>query len=88
MKEQLEITMKFVIEYHYIQSDHIFAIPTFHHSETIECKHRGDLENYIAKQRDQYNNPFKYDKSFGFDYISARGGLKVYPYQEPKFKKV
>jgi hypothetical protein len=80
--------MKMLIKYFYIKSDHVLASPTFDHEEIVECKTDQQLQAYIAKQKDQYGNPFKRDKSFGFDYLSNQGAIVVSQYHEPTIKQL
>lgn len=76
---------KVIIKYYYIKSDHIFAKPEYDHEEIVEGTDK-QIENYILKQKDQYGHLFKQDKSFGFNYISNQGAVKVLPYKEKIIK--
>ena len=77
--------MKKTIEYHYIKSDHIFASPEFHHSEIVEVENEEKLTAYIESKVDDWGHPFKKEASFGFDFISNQGGVKV---KDVKIKKI
>ncbi len=79
-----------IINYHTIKSDHIFATPEYTHSEVVNASSPADLINYVEKQTDQYGHNFKYEeeKSFGFDFISHAGGVKIEDYNDPDVKKI
>ena len=79
--------MKIKIKYYYIKSDHILATPEYDHKEIVEVANQEDLDNYIFKQKDDYGNKFKKKTSYGFDYISHQGGIKIKIYN-PKIKKI
>lgn len=79
--------MKYLVRYYWIQSDHILATPEFHHEEIIECSGPREIKEYVEKQSDGWENKYKQKKSFGFDYISSQGGVKVSEYN-PKIKKI
>ena len=87
--------MKYIIEYYWIQSDHILATPDYGKSETVECNSIKELDDYLSKQHDPWNKKNYYKKAteeekkmFGFDYISRQGGVKIEKYKSPKFKKI
>lgn len=88
------IMPKFKVDYHGIPyGAGLFATPVYERSEFIDAANLGDLDKYILSQKDSYGNKFKKDKSFGYDYISNSGGVKVSLYnppvfKEPKFKKI
>ena len=72
--------MQKVIIYHSIQSDHILAVPQETHRETIETKSMAKLREYVETQMDAYGHKFKKSsrqESFGFDYLSKEGGVKI-----------
>lgn len=79
--------MKYKIKYYYIKSDHIFASPEYDHNEIIDTSSEEELQKYIESKKDQYGNNFKKENSFGFDYISNQGAVKVEIYN-PKIKKI
>ncbi len=82
---------KVKIEYHSIQSDHILAFPEFDHSEVVEYETPRKLQRYIESKKDDWGNYYKKPdkkKSFGFDYVSRTGGVKVKPYKPTKIKKI
>lgn len=79
--------MKYKISYYYIKSDHIFAFPEYDHNEIVDVNSEEKLQNYIESKKDQYGNNFKKKTSFGFDYISNQGGVKIEKYN-PKIKKI
>lgn len=82
--------MKKIIKYYYIKSDHIFASPEYDHEEIVEVENDEKLAKYIESKKDGWGNNFKKKKSFGFDFISNQGGVKVldYIYKKPIIKKV
>jgi len=82
--------MRYEIRYHTIQSDHILAIPEFSHKEVVEATTPLKLRKYIESKKDEYGHHYKKAKkpSFGFDYTSNAGGVKVKPYKPPKVRKV
>ncbi|HEC64613.1 hypothetical protein LCGC14_2575010 [marine sediment metagenome] len=84
--------MKIKIIYCSILSDHVLAMPEFTHSEMVKAKGLSDpkLVNYITSQKDRYGHKFKKDskKTFGFDYTSNQGGVKVEVYEEPHVKQL
>ena len=69
-------------------SDHLLASPEYHHEEVVEHSNPDILKAYILKQKDDYSNPYKDEPFGGFDYTSARGGVKVRPYIEPPTKQI
>ena len=83
--------MKLEIKYHEIKSDHLFATPEYDRSEYVDVKSYAKLEEYIIKQKDQYGNYFEKtdkNKSFGFDYVSISGGVKIVKKYEIQYKKI
>lgn len=80
--------MKRVIEYYEIKSDHVLAIPEFVSKENVEFKNIEDLDKYIRSKKDLSGSKYKKKSSFGFDYISNQGAIKIKKYIEPKFKKI
>lgn len=82
--------MRYIVKYYYIKSDHIFAVPEYDHEEIVNVKKIGDLHKYIESKKDQYGHYFKYsaNKSFGFNYISGAGGVKIKLYKEPIIKQI
>lgn len=72
---------KYLVKYYWIQSDHIFASPTFHHEEIIETETPQKLQEYIESQTDDYGHLYKKNNAFGFDYISNQGAVKVSDYK-------
>jgi len=80
--------MKKVIEYYYIKSDHIFAYPEYDHEEVVEVESLNDLDLYIFKQKDEFGNNFVKDISYGFNYESNQGAIKIKDYIEPIIKKI
>lgn len=80
--------MKKIIKYYYIKSDHIFASPEYDHEEIVEVESDEKLTKYIESKKDGWGNNFKKKKSFGFDFISNEGGVKVLDYKNPIIKKV
>lgn len=84
---------KYLVKYHYVMSDHILAVPAFHHKEVVEAASSADLRKYIEKQKDDWGFSFKKaspssKRMFGFDYTSKSGGVKVSAYKPPRIKKV
>lgn len=79
--------MKYLIKYYLCQSDSMFAIPTFTHEEVIECSVPRKIKEYVEKQKDGYGHGYKQNRSFGFDYISKQGAVKVSEYK-PKIKQI
>ena len=80
--------MKYKIEYCTVLGDSIFSIPECTHSEIVESNTYEDLKKYIESKSDDYGNKFKEKNSFGFQFISRRGGVKVFEYLPPKIKKI
>lgn len=80
--------MKYLIKYYYIKSDHMFAQPEFDHEEVIDALNEHILDDYICKQKDEYNSLFQKKLSFGFDYISNYGGIKISKYEPIKIKQL
>ena len=84
--------MKIKISYCSIKSDHILAMPELTHSEIVEAEDLGDpkLVNYITSQKDWYGHKFRKDsrKTFGFNYTSNTGVVKVEEYKEPWVKEL
>ncbi len=84
--------MKIKISYCSIKSARVLAMPELTHSEIVEAKGFDDpkLVNYITSQKDWYGHKFKKDskKTFGFNYISNTGGVRVERYREPRTKKL
>ncbi len=80
--------MRMKIKYYSIQSDHILAIPAYSRSEIVDVKSFKELQKYIESQKDGYGHKFKKKKSFGFDYTSVAGAVKVESYKPPKVKKI
>ena len=84
--------MKKTIIYCSIQSDHILAVPEETHREVIEVSSMAKLQRYIETKKDDYGHRYKKSektcKSFGFDYISIAGGVKVEDYKPPTVKKI
>ena len=82
--------MKYIIEYYYIKSDHLLAIPEYDHKEIVEAKSIKILYDYIKSKKDEYGNPFhaRTTKSFGFDFVSNAGGIKIKKYIRPKIKQL
>ena len=72
--------MIYKIEYHSMQSDHIMATPTLHHEEYVEVKTLKVLYEYIEEMRDDCGDLYERSlkRHFGFDFISRRGGVKIY----------
>lgn len=79
--------MKYLIKYCNMTSDSMFAVPSLTSEEIVEAKSEEDLDKYITSKKDRYGHPFKKDKSYGFDYISKTGGVKIEKYN-PKIKKI
>ncbi len=82
--------MKIKISYCSIKSGHILAMPELTHSEIVEAKGLGDpkLVKYITSQKDYYGHKFKKKKTFGFDYTSNTGAVRVEEYKELQVKKL
>jgi hypothetical protein len=81
--------MQYTISYYDI--DHgggLFAFPEFTRSEVVEADSRDDLVDYITKQKDLHGHHYRREKSFGFDYISNQGAVKVRVYAPPRIKKI
>lgn len=81
---------RFVINYFWVQSDHICAEPTLHHTEFVEGTLE-ELHDYIESREDGYENPYykcNPETSYGFDYISNQGGVTIEDYVEPKFMQL
>jgi hypothetical protein len=83
--------MKVKIKYHNIEHGaSMFASPSFTNSEIVECVDLDDpkLISYIESKKDQHGNKFKISKkkSFGFDFISNQGAVKIEEYVEPEIK--
>ena len=76
----------FKIEYHLIQSNHILAIPEFSSEEFVNVDSEEKLQEYIESQKDSYGNSYTKNESFGFQYISHAGGVKVREYKKPLIK--
>ena len=80
--------MKIRVQYFEIMSDHIFATPQYDREELVEATSLNDpkLIAYIESKKDFCGNNFKKSetKSYGFDYISNAGAVKVVKYIEPK----
>ena len=78
---------KYKVDYHGIPfGAGLFETPKYERSEFIEANDMDDLDKYILLQKDSYGNKFKKAKSFGYDYISRSGGVKVSLYEPPVFK--
>lgn len=76
--------MRYEITYCSIQSDHMLATPRPHSSEVVECKDSAALDRYILRQKDRHGRKYKKAtwqerKTYGFDYISGMGAVKVKP---------
>lgn len=80
--------MKKIIEYYDIKSDHILASPEFTDKEVVEVKNQKDLDRYVESKTDMSGGKFKKKSSFGFDYISSQGAVKIKDYKPPKIKKI
>lgn len=82
--------MKKIIKYYYIKSDHIFASPEYDHEEIVEVENEQKLKDYIESKKDDYGCKFEKSKkkTFGFDFISKYGGVKVLDYKKPIIKKI
>lgn len=80
--------MKYKIEFHSIQSDHMLAMPELDYIEYIETNSPLKLKKYIESKKDSYGNYFKFKKEFGYDYISRAGGVKVKLYKPIKFTQL
>ncbi len=82
--------MKYIIEYWDIGEGGGLAMffPEFTRKEIIESDTEEELNTYILKQKDKWGGEFRKKKSFGFDYISNNGAVKVKQYKEPKIKKI
>ena len=78
---------RFKIKYYYLKSDHMLACPEYDHEEIVEVRSLEKLDKYITTQKDQMGHYFRKKKSFGFDYISNQGAVKVEVYN-PKIKKI
>ena len=79
--------VKYEIRYYLIKSDHFLAIPEFSHKEIVKTTFK-NLQKYIESKKDAYCNHYKKKKSFGFDYVSNTGGVKVKLYKEPIIKRI
>lgn len=81
--------MRKLIKYYSIEyGAPLFSIPKFTNSEIVEVNSEKELQKYIESKKDEYGRFFKKKKSFGFDYISTNGGIKVENYKSPKIKKI
>lgn len=80
--------MQYKIKYCTVLGDSILAIPECTHSEIVEVATYKDLKKYIESKTDDYGNKFKEKNSFGFQFISNRGGVKISEYLPPKVKKI
>lgn len=70
--------MKIKIKYYDIPFDAgYFATPEFTSEEIVEIKNDKQLQDYIKTKRDLCGNSYKRKKSFGFDYISNQGAIKI-----------
>lgn len=84
---------KYEIRYYEIQSDHILAMPEFHHKEVVEAKFYNEALAYIRKQKDGYGHKYRLatdeeHKMFGFDFHSAAGAVKIRKYKPRKVKQI
>ena len=81
--------MYYKIKYYEIGYDAgLFSLPEFSHEEIVEAYNLKNVGEYILSKKDNLDNKYEKDKSFGFDYISKRGGVKIKKYKPPKIKKV
>ena len=69
-------------------SDHILATPEITSEEVVSAKSREYLDKYIEGKKDFYGHSFKKESRYGFDYISATGGVKVKKYTPQIIKKI
>jgi len=88
--------MKYLIEYHSVQSDHILASPTFFSSEAVEVDNMDRLTEYLSTKTDIWGHPYVLNENFEnpkdvtreYNYISKWGGAIVTPYKEMVFTKI
>lgn len=86
--------MKYVINYHSVQSEHIFATPQHTHSEFVEVDTVERLNEYISTKRDLWGHSYRVNEEFGnpnsvskqYNYISNQGGVIVEEYTQPDFR--
>lgn len=83
---------QFLIEYYEVSPDAhpVFASPEFSKSEVIEAQEKKAVELYVEQCSDHMGHPYKKSelKSYGFDFISKMGAVKITDYQPPKIKKI
>lgn len=85
--------MRYLVQYHSVQSDHIFATPSYDRSEFVEADSVEKLTEHISNQTDMWGNPYRLNENFGnpnsvsrmYQYISNQGGVIVDEYNEPQF---
>jgi hypothetical protein len=88
--------MKYLIEYHSVQSDHIFASPTYWSSEAVVTDSVEKLTEYISTKTDMWGHPYRLNEDFQnpnsvsrkYQYISNQGGVIVSPYEEMVFTSI
>lgn len=59
--------------------------PEFTHREIVDAPNEEELNKYISTKKDKWGNIFKKKKSFGFDFISKAGAVKI---KAVKVKKI
>lgn len=75
--------MLYQISYYDIEyGANMFAMPSFTRDEIVDAENKKEIHKYITEQKDLYGNPYKKatsskKKTFGFDYISHSGAVKV-----------
>jgi hypothetical protein len=85
--------MRYLVNYHSVQSDHILATPSYHSSEFVETDSVVKLTEHISNQTDMWGHPYRLNENFGnpncvsriYQYISNQGGVIVDEYNEPQF---
>ena len=86
--------MKTTIIYHAVEGfGGLFDFPKETHREVVEHSDSNALNLHIIHKLDDWGNKFEKasardKKTFGFDYISRTGGIKVETYKPPKIKKI
>lgn len=55
----------------------MFAVPEFVREEVVQFDNNAKLEKYISSKMDDTNSPYIKKDSFGFNYISRNGAIKL-----------